>query len=359
LFRAERARPAAGLLVTRTGAGTLTTMATTDGIVLITGGTGFIGSYVARALRDRGRSVCLFDIRGLSAESRFVLGEGADEVPVELGSIEDWPRLLEVVRRRRPAQVVHIGGIVDPLFLLKNPATALRVNVEGTVNVLEVARAFDVARVVFFSSIGVLPAVQYQPIDAAHPVILPRGGPASGAYGAAKLSGEAFCFAYHQAFGLDVRIIRPSAAYGFGMQWHSANYMKQFVEPAVRGEVVRLASGGPLPRDYTHVQDIAGLTVAVLDGPADADRVFYAATGQPLVTAAEAARIVRELVSGSEIAIADVLSEDDQVELGFRGVLSIENARRQLGWEPRYRSLRDGIGEYIGRYRAFLAAAAR
>jgi nucleoside-diphosphate-sugar epimerase len=330
-------------------------MSTTDRPVLITGGTGFIGSHVARALLDRGRRVCLADIRGLSPEVKFVLGDHAATVPIELASIDNWPRLLEVVRHWQPRQIVHLGGIVDPLFLFKNPSTALHVNVVGTVNVLECARLFGVERVVYFSSIGVLPTIQYQPIDAAHPIILAKTGPASGAYGAAKVSGEAFCFAYHQAFGLDFRTIRPSAAYGLGMQWHSANYMKQFVEPAVRGETVRLASGGPLPRDYTHVRDIASLTAAVLAAPADADRVFYAATGQPLVTAAEAAKLVMELVPGADIDIGEVLSEDDQVELGFRGILSIENARRQLGWEPTYRSLRNGIAEYIAAYRAFLA----
>jgi hypothetical protein len=85
------------------------------------------------------------------------------------------------------------------------------------------------------------------------------------------------------------------------------------------------------------------LTAAVLDAPDDADRVFYAATGKPLVTAAQAAKLVMELVPGADIEIGDVLSEDDEVELGFRGVLSIENARRQLGWEPAYGSLRDGL----------------
>jgi nucleoside-diphosphate-sugar epimerase len=92
-------------------------------------------------------------------------------------------------------------------------------------------------------------------------------------------------------------------------------------------------------------------------GPASGayDRVFYAATGQPLVTAAQAAKLVMEQVAGADIEIGDVLSEDDEVELGFRGVLSIENARRQLGWEPTYSSLRDRIAEYVSAYRDFLA----
>ena len=140
------------------------------------------------------------------------------------------------------------------------------------------------------------------------------------------------------------------------MRWHSANYMKQFVEPAVRGEPVKLASGGRLPRDYTHVADVASLTVRVVGCPDEADRVFFAATGGPLVTAAQAARLVAELVPGSSIEISDDMTPDDEVEASFRGVLSIENARTQLGWAPRYASLREGISEYITTYRAFLEA---
>jgi nucleoside-diphosphate-sugar epimerase len=140
------------------------------------------------------------------------------------------------------------------------------------------------------------------------------------------------------------------------MRWHSANYMKQFVEPAVRGEPVRLASGGRLPRDYTHVIDVASLIARVVECADDADRVFYAATGGPLVTAAEAAALVAELIPGATIEIADQMTPGDEMEASFRGVLSIDNARTQLAWRPRYSALREGIAEYIATYRAFLAA---
>ena len=329
------------------------------GQVLVTGGGGFIGGYIVRELASRGRDVCIYASGALSPETRFVLGRDAGAVSFERGSIDDLPRLVEVVKDRRPAAIIHVAGIVDTVALFRDPYLAFRVNLQGTINVFEVARLFDVGRVVNFSSIGVLPTVQYEPIDGAHPLVLPSEGPGSGAYGASKGAAELFAFAYTQAYGLDVRTIRPSAVYGFGMRWHSANYMKQFVEPAVRGEAVRLSHGGLLPRDYTHVVDVAGLTAAVLDGPDDMDRIFYAATGEPLVTAAEAAEIVMELVPGSRIEIADVLGPDDLIETAFRGVLSIENSREQLGWRPTYRSLRDGIGEYVARYRAYLETTDR
>ena len=323
--------------------------------VLVTGGTGFIGTYVVKALLESGRRVVAFDVRGYPAEGRFTLGSLVDDVTVEEGSIDDWSRVLHVVKEHRPIDVVHLATITHPVFLFTNPMPGVRVNFEGTINVLEASRIFDIRRIVYFSSIGVLPARQYEPIDAAHPIFLPRGAVPTGVYGASKIASEAFCFAYNQAFGTDFRTIRPSAVYGFGMQWPI--FVKPMVEGAVRGETVTFESGGPFPRDYTHASDLATLAVACLDGPDGADRIFYGATGEPLVTAGEVARIVMELVPGSRIEIPDVLTEADQMELPYRGRLSIESNRTQLGWEPRFKSIREGLADYVERYRAFLAAS--
>jgi nucleoside-diphosphate-sugar epimerase len=330
-------------------------MADADRPVLVTGGTGFIGTYVVRALLESGRRVVAFDVRSPTPEGRFVLGDRAGEAIMEEGSIDDWSRVLHVVDAHRPVDVIHLATITNPVYLFTNPLPGLRVNFLGTIHVLEAARLFDVRRIVYFSSIGVLPARQYEPIDAAHPIFLPREAVPAGVYGASKIASEAFCFAYNQAFGTDFRTIRPSAVYGFGMQWPI--FVKPMVEGAVRGETVTFESGGPFPRDYTHAADLASLAVACLDGPDDADRIFYGATGEPLVTAGEVARIVMELVPGSRIEIPDFLSEPDQMELPYRGQLSIENARNQLGWRPRFASIRDGLADYVERYRAFLAAS--
>jgi nucleoside-diphosphate-sugar epimerase len=326
-----------------------------DRPILVTGGTGFIGSHVVTALRASGRKVVAFDLRGFSAEARFVLGDERDAVIFEEGSIDDWSRVLHVVSRHRPLDVVHLATLNNPAFLFTNPLPGLRINLEGTINVLEASRLFDVRRVVYFSSIGVLPATQYEPIDAAHPIFLARDAVPTGIYGASKIAGEAFCFAYHHAFGIDFRTIRPSAVYGLGMQWPI--YVKPMVEGAVRGELVQFTSGGPFPRDYTHVSDVASLVVACLDGPDDADRIFYGATGEPLVTAGGIAELVMELVPGARIEIPPTLSDEDQMELPYRGRLSIKNAIKQLGWQPRYRSVREGLAEYVDRYRAFVGSA--
>ncbi len=241
--------------------------------------------------------------------------------------------------------------LIEPAALITNRATGFRIGVGGTVNVLEAMINFDVQRMINFSSIGVLPRVQYEPIDAAHPVLLPTSGPGTDFYGAYKVACEAICFAYHQTLGVDFRTMRPSAVYGLGMTPYPGP-IKYMVEGAVRGEKVHFETGGRHPRGYTHAIDIAGLVVAMLDAPDDADRIFYGATGEKLTTTSEVAEIVRDL-TGADVQIGEELSPVEEAVVALRGQLSIDNAREQLGWEPKYGSIRDGIAQYIDQYRAF------
>ena len=320
--------------------------------VLVTGGAGFAGSYIVRDLLDHDLDVVVYDLGDMRAESRFVVGE-TTSVELERGSIDDWPRVLEVVLRRRPSAVVHAGGMMDAAFLDEHPTVALRTNVGGSLNLLEASRIVGgVSRFIFLSSIAVIGRKLYEPIDANHPTVSARDGPL-GAYGAAKAAVEAFCFSHSQTFGLDARVVRPSALYGFGMSWFAPNYMKNIVEPAVLGEQVQLRTGGQVPRDYTHAADVASLVRAILESPDDSDRVYYGATGGPLRTAAEVCEIVRRLVPGSSVEIGDEWTEVDRAELPIRGRYDVSNGLA-LGWQPRFSELRDGVADYIERFRAFL-----
>jgi UDP-glucose 4-epimerase len=319
---------------------------------LVTGGAGFIGGHLVRALRETGRQVVVLDVRGFTPEARFAVGAGVDDIPLELASIADQARVLDIFRTHRLDEVVHAGMILDPAYMATNRSTAFQVNVGGVVNLVEAMIAFGVPRLVNFSSIGVLPRVVYQPIDANHPLLLADAGPGTDFYGSTKLSAEAMLFAYRQALGFDFRTIRPSAVYGLGMNQY-VGPIKAMVENAVRGEPTHLQHGGVHPRAYTHVRDIAGLVLAMLDAPDDADRVFYGSTGEPLTTTLEVAAVVRELVPGADIEIGEELSEEEKPVVALRGRLSIDNARSQLGWEPLYASIRDGIAQYVDEYRAY------
>jgi UDP-glucose 4-epimerase len=319
---------------------------------LVTGGAGFIGGHLVRELLDTGRKVVVLDVQPFTPESRFVIGDQVDSMPLEQASIGDQARVLDVFRVHRPDEVVHAGMILDPAYLATNRSSAFMVNVGGVVNLVEAMIAFGVPRLVNFSSIGVLPRVVYRPIDVNHPLVLADAGPGTDFYGSTKAAAEVLLFAYNQALGFDFRTIRPSAVYGLGMNQY-VGPIKAMVESSVRGEPAHFASGGAHPRAYTHAIDIAGLVVAMLDAPDDADRIFYGAAGGPLTTTTEVAEIVRGLLPGADVEIGEELSEAEKPVAALRAELSIENARRQLDWEPRYGSIREGIAQYVETYRAF------
>jgi nucleoside-diphosphate-sugar epimerase len=323
--------------------------------ILVTGGSGFIGSYLLRALAARGDQVINADVREPGPEATWLLKPVAERIQFAQTPVDSWSSVVAVIKAHQPDAIIHAAAITNPVLLSQQPSLALRVMVEGAFNVLEAARLFGVARVVYLSSIGVLPAVQYQPIDVNHPLLLANEGPGSSFYGAAKVSAEAFCWAYRQSFGLDFITIRPSAVYGFGMQWPL--FIKPMVENSVRGLPTRFECGREFPRDYTHAADVAQLALQAVDKPADQvqDRVFYGATGQPLVTAGQVAGLVKELIPGADIEIGSGLSQADLLEIRYRGVLSIQNGQEQLGYQPRFAHIRDGIMDYIETYRRYLA----
>lgn len=323
--------------------------------VLVTGGSGLIGSYVMRQLAERGDAVVNFDMRQPGPEADWWLKPVADRIQFVSGGVDNWGDVVQVLKRYQPDTIIHVAAIVNLPLLNKRPGLALNINFGGTFNILEAARLFGVRRVVYFSSIAVLPGVQYQPVDVNHPVFLATEGPGAGIYAAAKVAGEAFCWAYHQAFGLDFITLRPSAVYGFGMQWPI--FIKPMVENSVRGLPTRFEKGREFPRDYTHASDVAQAALKAVDVPADkvCDRIFFVATGRPLVTAGQVADVVKKLIPGADIEIGPGLSEADLIEIRYRAVLNIDNAREQLGYEPQFADIEQGVAHYIRVYRQYLA----
>jgi UDP-glucose 4-epimerase len=327
--------------------------------LLVTGGSGFIGSHLCRLAVERGDRVVNLDLFPRRGPLAWLMERHEPAICFERGSAENWAQLFEVMKKHKPNKIAHLAASIDVEGLSRTPHLGFEM-LGGTLNVLEAARLFDVERLVNYSSIGVLPTKQYEPIDTDHPVLLGFEGPAAGTYGAAKMSGEAFCWAYRQAYGLDFVTLRPSAAYGF--LTGNKIYLNAFLEGALRGEPVHFPSGAEMPRDYTHVLDIAGITLAALDAPAErlGQRVFYAASGMnPLVTAAEAAQLVREMVPSADLGIASGLDHVDTMEIRMRGVLDIRPVEEQLGYRILYRELRRGIVEYADRYCEWLLSQAK
>ena len=323
--------------------------------ILVTGGSGFIGSHISRSLVECGHTVINLDIRPPCGEAEWWLKPVSSRIQFVRGGVETLSDVIAAVKTHQPDTIVHTAAVVDLAVLAGRPALAVQVNVMGSLNILEASRIFEVNRVVYFSSIAVLPSLQYEPVDVNHPVLLAKEGPGESFYGAGKVASEAFFWAYRQEFGLDFIILRPSAVYGLGQGFPI--FIKPMIENSVKGLPTRFETGREFPRDYTHVDDIAQLAVNAVELPPDKvqDRIFYGATGQPLVTAGEVAEIVKEFIPNADIEIGSGLSEQDLIEMRYRGVLSITNAQEQLGYTPRFANIRDGIAHYIETYRQYIS----
>ena len=319
--------------------------------VLVTGATGFIASWVQRLLLQQGHEVVGTSRYDHRPEGLFLLG---DHVPrLQRGDVRQADSLRPVFSGFRPDVVIHLDAYVNPVALKTDPLRSIEFNFMETVNLLELCRELGVPRLVFASSIAVLPTVRYQPIDAAHPIITSAEGPAGGFYGASKAASELFGLTYADSFGLDFRVVRPSAVYGLGMQWPVG--IKPVVEGIVRGEEVTVHVDTPL-RDFTPVQDAAAVFAAAAVRDGVRDRVFYAGTGRPLTSGQALLGAVRTAFPNARIQVDDAPLDPTGVESRYRGVLDMTSVRDQLRVQPAFDGLVGGLLAYAEQYRAFLAS---
>ncbi|GAC1345711.1 MAG: hypothetical protein NVSMB27_08220 [Ktedonobacteraceae bacterium] len=182
--------------------------------IMITGGSGFLGTYVAAMLAERGDRVVVFDAAGPAPELAALTARFERRVAYIRGQILDLSSLLRSVQQHKVERIFHAAALYDPPYSLQEPALTFQVNVNGTINVLEAARFLGVQRVVQSSSIAVYAPRQYEPIDELHPVLLPSAGNPLGPYGASKAAAEIAGLTYYSSNGVDFIALRNSAIYG-------------------------------------------------------------------------------------------------------------------------------------------------
>jgi len=312
---------------------------------MITGGSGFLGTYVARVLAERGDRVVVFDAAGPVPELAALTARFERQIVYVRGQILDLSSLLRGVQQHRVERIFHAAALYDPPYSLEEPALTFQVNVNGTINVLEAARFLGLQRVVQSSSIAVYAPRQYEPIDELHPILLPSAGNPLGAYGASKAAAEIVGLSYYSSNGVDFIALRNSAIYGYGMRYPM--YIKPMVENSVRKLPTRFATGGDMRRDYTHVKDIAQAVLKALDVPASTltQRIFNIGSGT-MHSATQVAETVRKILPEADIEIGAGLSKLEQSDMRARGMLDLSAAQQQLKYEPLY-ALEDGIRDYI------------
>lgn len=304
---------------------------------LVTGGTGFIGSYVAKDLLEHGHNVVAYD---LSTDTRILQKLGvADDVAVRRGDVTDPTDVIRAVRETRADRIVHLAALLTTTAR-DNPRAALSVNVEGTNNVLEAARTLDdqVDRVAWASSAAVYAPPSNYPgedrwvteDDLVYPDTL---------YGATKEYNEHQARVYAEDYDLSVVGLRPTVAYGPYRETGGSAFLANIVEKPAVGESFAVEYGDQVI-DWQHVEDVAQGFRRALAVPAEAlDRRVYNVRGT-VATVREAVDTVRTILPDADLTVSD------EGQLPWTQKLDIAAARTDLGYDPAY-DLESGFRNYI------------
>jgi UDP-glucose 4-epimerase len=213
---------------------------------LVTGGAGFIGSTLVDALLGEGAQVSVVD--DLSRGQREQVASAANFHRVDVGD----PGLAAVVATAAPDIVFHLAAQIDVRRSVSDPVLDTRVNVLGTVNVLDACVRAGVRRVVFASSGGALYGdTEVLPTPETH------GCAPASAYGAAKLAGESYGSVFARVHGLEFLALRYANVYGPRQDPHGeAGVVAIFAERLLDGRDAVINGDGGQTRDYVHVDDV-------------------------------------------------------------------------------------------------------
>lgn len=234
--------------------------------VLVTGTAGFIGSFLAHRLLDRGDEVIgidnlndYYDVRLKQARlARLKVRSGFTEIRA---SLEDRQAITETFRRFRPRRVVNLAAQAGVRYSLENPFSYIDSNLVGFGNLLEACRHFEVEHLVYASSSSVYGANTKMPFSVHHNVDHPLS-----LYAATKKANELMAHTYSHLYGLPTTGLRFFTVYG---PWGRPDMaLFKFTQNILEGKPIDVYNYGKHKRDFTYIDDIVEGIVRVLDRPA-------------------------------------------------------------------------------------------
>ena len=306
--------------------------------VLVTGGAGFIGSHLCERLLAEGADTAIIDDLNASyspdlKRANLECIRQAGPVRFYACDISDSEQLSRIVATELPNVVIHLAARVGVRDSLVQPLLYERVNVGGTLNLLEACRQHRVGRFVFASSSSVYGAGGRIPFreDCCDP------RPAS-VYAATKLAAETLCYAYSYLYGIQVVVLRLFSVYG--PRQRPDLVLRKFTEMISRGEPIPLYGDGSSARDYSFVADIVEGIMASLGYQTDYD-VFNLGSSEATQLGCLIRMLEHKLQKPAKICRLPAQAGDVPITCA-----DITKARRCLNYDPRV-PLGEGIDRFL------------
>jgi nucleoside-diphosphate-sugar epimerase len=323
--------------------------------VALIGGAGFIGHNLALALARRGAEPHIIDSLQVNNLGAFSNATSADpnknlymhlvyerlaalreaNIPLHVVDARDYQVLSRSLGEIKPHVIVQLAAIAHANRANKDPYSTFDHSFRTLENALDCARDSD-RHFIYFSSSMVYGNFEGEAVTE------DRHCEPLGIYGALKYGGEKLVIAYNQVFGLPYTIIRPSALYG--ERCVSRRVGQAFIENALRGMPLTVNGDGTDALDFTYIGDLVQGLLLCMEKPAARNQIFNLTYGGAR-SLNQMADIVKQAFPGIEVKHnpRDALMPE-------RGTLSIEKARRLLGYEPQF-PLEKGFVRYIDWYK--------
>jgi UDP-glucose 4-epimerase len=221
---------------------------------VVTGGAGFIGSHVVDRLIDNDYRVTVID--DLSSGKWENLPAGVELVVADVTS----EAASDAIKQASPELIVHAAAQISVSLSTREPLLDARINVLGTVNVLEAARTIDVSKIIYFGSGGTAYGQpDGLPVSESHPT-----GPEN-PYGMSKLTGELYLDLYRRTYGQESTVLRLANIYGPRQDPHGeAGVVAIFAKAMLADASITIFGDGKDERDYVYVSDVADAVIAAI-----------------------------------------------------------------------------------------------
>lgn len=313
--------------------------------VLVTGGAGFIGSHLVDRLLSEARWQVtvvddLNDFYSPEIKRRNIAEHlGSPNYRLIQADIRDWTALQQVFAEREFDLVIHLAARAGVRPSLEEPLLYTETNVNGTMNLLELARQHGIPRFVFGSSssvYGINSKVPFAEDDRIHQPISP--------YAATKAAGELICHTYSHLYGIQITCLRFFTVYGARQRPDLA--IHKFAKLITQGRPIQVFGDGTTRRDYTYIDDIIAGVRAAMDYDGTPFEVFNLGESQTVE--------LNELISLLESALGTKAVIDRQplqpgdVPITFA---DISKSHELLGYDPQTK-IANGIPKFVEWFRA-------
>jgi UDP-glucose 4-epimerase len=309
---------------------------------LVTGGAGFIGSNLVDALLARGDEVVVVDNLTTGRESNLSQAQAADLVKADIREAEE---LTRIVKEAAPEAIFHLAAQIDVRKSVLDPAADARINVEGTVNVLEAARQANVQRLVNTSTGGAI----YGDVDTIPTPESTPPAPMAG-YGTSKFCAEQYCNLYTRLHGLSTVTVRLGNVFGPRQDpLGEAGVIAIFCGKLMDGGRPTIYGDGRQTRDYIYVGDVVRGQLAAADNRTH-NGAFNIGTGQE-TSVLDLLEILQQQGGRDDFEPQFAEARLGEIE---RSCLDVTRARTELGWQAET-GLAEGMNATLEATRAQLA----